>query len=558
MSKTTLGRYIFRTLKNVVDKGAMQQEQSRSSTVASVASAVQSPSCPFSPKISRTDENDFGISANIEEAIAVSEPKCKPYEAIPTPRGLPLVGTLFECLLNGGPSMYHTYCDKRHKELGPIYKEKVGSDEIVFVADKDLIQTVYKNEGKYPVHMVPEPWIMYNEMTGNKRGLFFMDGELWSQRRQNLNNTFLRLKTICQYAKDFNDIAEDVITCMKYNRDENMVLLDLEKELYKWSIESLGSMIFGRRMGCYANSSSDDNSFQMRPEEMEKFVHDVQQIFVESAAMSVFPPRLAKKYNLPMWTRFVEAVGSALEVAKGYVNESLKDVVEKSKRGEPVHGVLSKLLAKDGEIEESEIVRIVIDLFIAAADTTSHTTQWALYLLAKHPEAQERLFKDIRSVVPGNETVTHEHIENIPYVKAVVKEALRMYPVAPFLTRIMTKDIQLAEYLIPKDTLVLMSIYTTCRNPEYFPEPNSFKPERWLRTENKNEIFSTYACLPFGLGSRSCIGRRVAEKQMYILLAKTVNHYHLEVANEKELEINLRMITTPNEKVKIKFDERIQ
>lgn len=74
-------------------------------------------------------------------------------------------------------------------------------------------------------------------------------------------------------------------------------------------------MIFGRRMGCYASKNSTTNSsVRMAPEEIQKFVNYVQEIFVESAKMSVFPPRLAKKFNLPVWSRFVKAVGSALEI----------------------------------------------------------------------------------------------------------------------------------------------------------------------------------------------------------------------------------------------------
>ena len=102
------------------------------------------------------------------------EKNYKSFEQIPTPAGLPIIGTLFDLIRAGGAEYVHQYCDKRHKQFGSIYREKLGNVEAVFVADAELVQQVYKHEGKYPQHMVPEPWIIYNQNKGIKRGLFFM------------------------------------------------------------------------------------------------------------------------------------------------------------------------------------------------------------------------------------------------------------------------------------------------------------------------------------------------------------------------------------------------
>lgn len=97
-----------------------------------------------------------------------------PFEQLPTPRGLPIVGNLVDLIKAGGSSYVHRYCDSRHKELGPIYREKLGDVDVVFISDAELIQKVYSNDGKFPRHMVPEPWTIYNQTKGIQRGLFFM------------------------------------------------------------------------------------------------------------------------------------------------------------------------------------------------------------------------------------------------------------------------------------------------------------------------------------------------------------------------------------------------
>ena len=74
----------------------------------------------------------------------------------------------------GGAPFLHKYCDHLHKQLGPIYKEKLGPTECIFLADPNMIRQVYQNEGKYPKHLVPEAWLIFNQVKGIKRGLFFM------------------------------------------------------------------------------------------------------------------------------------------------------------------------------------------------------------------------------------------------------------------------------------------------------------------------------------------------------------------------------------------------
>lgn len=471
-----------------------------------------------------------------------------PYSSLPSPKGLPIVGTLFDLLRSGAAPMIHEYCDRRHKELGPLYRETMGSVDAVFVADAALLQKVYANEGRYPQHLVPEPWLIYNEVTGCKRGLFFMDGPLWRERRRSLNRVFLKRSAIAENVEAFNEITADLIQRWTNIRDqdEDHVLPELEKELYKWSIECLGHFIFGRRMGCVSLDTNNQN------DEIYTFVQCVQQIFTESARMTTIPPRLAYALNLPVWRRFSDAVGSALTIARSLVEDKVREIVAKEESGEPVEGMLAQLLLQDN-IEEEELIRIVTDLFLAAADTTSHSTQWALHLLAQNPECQRRLRQEIDSVAPNGQHVTMTTLSQLPYARAIVKEALRLYPVAPFLTRILTKDLVLGGYNIPSGKLVLMSQYTMGRDAKYFRNPTEFLPERWL---NQDETISAHVCLPFGLGSRGCIGRRFAEAQMHLLLAKVVQKFDLSPANENEVTIRMRMVTAPSEPILIRLMDR--
>ncbi|XP_003743235.1 cytochrome P450 315a1, mitochondrial [Galendromus occidentalis] len=476
------------------------------------------------------------------------------FEEMPSPRALPVLGTSLAVMKFGGAPRIHEYCDSRHKQLGPVYRENLGAVQAVFVADSALIQKVYAHEGKYPQHMVPEAWTIYNQKNDIKRGLFFMDGKEWQDRRRALNNVFLRPKTVSDHVPVFNEVISDLLANWRHTSSlNNGCLDDLERHLYNWSIESLGAMIFGRRLGCV--STTNDSA------DIHEFVHCVQQIFSESAKMAMVSPKLASALRLPMWRRFEKAAGRALDLGREYVEENVNQLCSRGKGAAPTpeetkSASLIAQLLQHSNIDREELVRIVIDLFLAAADTTSHATQWAFYLLSRHPESQQKILNEVNEAVGANQHITEDCLPNMPYVKAVIKEALRLYPVAPFLTRILDQEISLNGYRVPAGKLILMSLYTTGRDPKSFPEPNSFKPERWLRENRSESKVDSWACLPFGLGSRSCIGRRIAEVQMQFLLARTVKQFDIGLATEGEVPIKMRLITTPENPISLKLTPR--
>lgn len=142
------------------------QHQHRSSS-SSATFPLARAGCPFS---AQQPEQQSGTTASSTDFYNCA----KPYEQMPSPRHLPVIGTTIDLVRAGGAPYLHEYCDMRHKTLGPIYMEKMGGTEVVFIADSELMQKVYQNEGKFPQHMVPDPWTIYNEKHGIQRGLFFM------------------------------------------------------------------------------------------------------------------------------------------------------------------------------------------------------------------------------------------------------------------------------------------------------------------------------------------------------------------------------------------------
>lgn len=152
----------------------------------------------------------------------------------------------------------------------------------------------------------------------------------------------------------------------------------------------------------------------------------------------------------------------------------------------------------------NELAKIVADLILAAGDTTAFSMEWLLYLVAKHPEVQSRLKAEPpeASLLPDQVDCQPSSLQSA-YLRNTVKEGLRLYPVAPFLTRILSEDIRIKGFDIPAGTVLILSIFTSGRDPASFPDPHRFDPERWADGRARRS-----ASLPFAMGAR-CAPTRI-------------------------------------------------
>lgn len=154
---------------------------------------------------------------------------------IPRPRELPIIGTLFSLLLAGGPEKLHEYIDRRHKQLGPIFQECMGSVESIFICEPELIRQVFANEGKYPKHALPESWLLYNEIRKNSRGLYFMDGQEWLEHRKILNHILAKYDNQSGNVEE-TYFLEELIKNWLHDSKHVGAVVNLEDRLYVLSI----------------------------------------------------------------------------------------------------------------------------------------------------------------------------------------------------------------------------------------------------------------------------------------------------------------------------------
>lgn len=196
-----------------------------------------------------------------------------------------------------------------------------------------------------------------------------------------------------------------------------------------------------------------------------------------------------------------------------------------------------------------DVLDEAITLLFAGQDTSAATLSWTLHLLSIYPEIQSRLASELKTVVLGGDEsteqvdkvkITKQLISKLPFLDAVIKESMRLYPVAPFVVRRIQSELFIADDAVggggggintdnstkvslPAGSVACIWIYGLHRNPEFWDRPNDFLPDRWLKEPTEKDIGQTNgAYMPFAAGPRNCVGQPIAQVVLRTLLAQLI------------------------------------
>jgi cytochrome P450 len=235
-------------------------------------------------------------------------------------------------------------------------------------------------------------------------------------------------------------------------------------------------------------------------------------------------------YNLP-GLPYREFLDIARDTEQN-IREIIKDKRAAGADGDDVLSTLTQ--AQDEEtgakLTEEELLGHTEFIFTAGHETSANALTWALFLLSQHPEVMTRLYEALESVLQG-QAPTLAQIPQLHYLEYVIKESMRVLPVAIWNTRVTSEETELAGYVIPEGTEVWLSIYHTHHMPELYPEPERFHPERWETIKP-----SAFEYNPFSAGPRMCIGATFAMMEIKIVLAMLLQRYRLQLAPKARLD----------------------
>ncbi len=199
-------------------------------------------------------------------------------------------------------------------------------------------------------------------------------------------------------------------------------------------------------------------------------------------------------------------------------------VATRRAEGEPgsdVLGLLLRAVDADDPVGTAAIRDEMVTLLIAGHETVASALTWTWHLLSGHPGAYDRLLEEVDAVLDGR-PATLGDLARLPWTRAVLDEALRLYPPAWVITRRSAQADTLAGYVVPPGTLVLISTYALHRDPALWPDPDDFGPQRWL--PDGGGLGPRWSYVPFGAGPRQCIGKDFALVEGALMLATLAQH----------------------------------
>ncbi|PVD38388.1 hypothetical protein C0Q70_01002 [Pomacea canaliculata] len=251
------------------------------------------------------------------------------------------------------------------------------------------------------------------------------------------------------------------------------------------------------------------------------------------------------------WTPFSETVQCIMQQRKSEGKSAQKHtdflqmILDHEENEKPENGRLKSL-------SEAEVLGQATVILLGGFETTATTLQFLSYNLALHPEIQEKVVQEIKDQL-GDGDVTYEDVAKLKYLDKVIHETLRMYPPLNIINRLASETVTIKGVTIPKGAGVLIPIANVLNDPEYFPEPDKFIPERFSE-ENKGSR-NPISLLQFGFGPRICIGMRLALLEMKIAMVYVLRRVKFIKTDDLQGRIRIRpgsLVSGPERPIMIK------
>ncbi|KAK3319398.1 cytochrome P450 [Apodospora peruviana] len=318
-----------------------------------------------------------------------------------------------------------------------------------------------------------------------------------------------------------------------------------------------GELMLGKSFGAL----DDDGDRNDAP----TYVHHLDNAYIAWSLYGLSPTLFRLFEYLPI--KSLQEFLAAGDYVYKYGDDAMKQYIHRHGRKSAQKSLLTKMLAGDPvsgiePLADAEISTEVSNLIFAATDTTGNTITYALYELACHTEWQTRLREEILTRRgPGTSSedyLSFKSLSTLPILNGVFMETLRLHPAAPSaLPRVTTgTGCQIGELHIPGGTLVSMQALTLQRDPNYFPEPDTFKPDRWISDDGKEIEYGSQEqremMIVWGKGTRTCLGQHMATMESKIALARIVAQFEVRLPagnkTHKEMEMTDHFTLIPKGK----------
>lgn len=440
-------------------------------------------------------------------------------------------------------------------EYGDLAHYKVGQTDIYLLNQPEYIREVLVTHNRNFIKGDTAKLLKYTV----GEGLLTSEGDFWLRQRRMIQPSFHR-ERVAAYSQTITDYTDELQANWQDNATTNIA-----KDMMHLTLEIVTKALLGFDLGLVqakqqgsSSDSADSNTNKVDPQQLDKAIASIN----DTAERILIPlpiAELLQRLPLPATRRY--------EASLSYLDNLVYGIIEQHRRVKGQNDLLSLLIeAQDSEISQEtgkpqfpvtmsdkQIRDEVITFFLAGHETTALALTWAWYLLSEHPEVEANLYAELKQVLNGR-TPTLANVAELKYTEMVLNEAMRLYPPAWLLSRIVVSDFQMGDYLLLKGSLLFLSPYVMHRHPRYYPDPEKFDPERWQPERRAN--LPKFAYFPFGGGPRTCIGEPFSRLEAILVLASIAQNWRLQVASGQIIKPKPLVTLRPKNGIIMRLEKR--
>lgn len=418
-----------------------------------------------------------------------------PSQSLSTPQGYPIIGHALNYRLD--PLKFYTRCAQ---EYGDFVRLQFGPYPVYFLNHPDLIKEVFVTKGHYFLERAEGREVrFFDPLFGN--GLATSRGSFWQRQRKLTQSAFHRNR-FAGYGDITVALTEQAIANWQPG-DGSVAQRDLTNTLRK----IIMSIVFGQEGATQVSALEEVMVAAIKEYDRRK----------QNWLLGLLPETIPTPGNL-RYHRAVENLDQWLYriiETRRKTNEDQGDMIS----------ILMQVRDENGQGMNDLELRDELVNILLPHDSMGDALTWAWWLIAQHPEVEDKLVAEWQSVL-GGRSPTFEDIPKLRYTEAVMMETLRLYPLAWVTGRIATEDCEIGGYPIHAGENVVMCQWVTHRDRRFFEQPDMFNPDRWSNEATKRT--PNYAYYPFGGGARVCIGRGLAMMETVLILATIGQKFHFE------------------------------
>lgn len=407
------------------------------------------------------------------------------------------------------------------QEQGGVAQYKLFNFRYFVISEPAVIRELLLKHGQ-KLHRDPFVSRIFKRFMGN--GVFVAEGDFWKKQRKLMQPAF-HATHIREYANVMAQYSKEMIDGWQAGQT-----VAIDDEMTYLTLRIIAKTMYGVDL----------------MQDTERIGQQMKQL------LTVAEKQLKGPILAPEW--IPTPLNRQQKAAQAQIEATLSKIIaERRQQQEDSGDLLSMLLSvrdEDGNgMDDRQILDECITLFIAGHETTAAMLTWACYLLTQHPDIEEKLRAEIDAVV-GTKQIQFEQIGEMPYLDAVLKETLRLYPVAPAFGRSVLEPFSIGDIDFPKNGVITISSFATHRRPDLYERHDEFWPERFLNEETTPD---RYTYFPFGVGSRICLGFMFAMMEAAVILTTLLQHTHFERANSAPVELDTLVTLRPKEPMRLRL-----